>query len=184
MGGCRFDDGLHATPAAASTATTAAAAAALRGNVGHISRPSRRVTESAGIGPRALDRALHRPRGVSVNVSVMFPGDLVLRTRCFARYVFGKYGRSGGDKSGGRKCNDCSLHLSSSLLGAMSTVLPIVDRAAVWKFSNTDLQGPLFAGVRQAACFGAAQLTGVGRPRGEDREDLPVGAKAPAQSMG
>ena len=44
----------------------------------------------------------------------------MLRTLCFARHVFRKRGRSGGDESGGSKCDDCSLHRSSSLFGTMN----------------------------------------------------------------
>jgi len=129
MGRHRFDRGSHATPT-----TTAATTATLRGNISHISGGGRRVTERAWIGPRALGLAsslassLHRPWRVTVDasgisseiLSGIFLGDLMLRTRCFARHVFRKRGRSGGDESGGRKCDDCSLHPSSSLFGTMS----------------------------------------------------------------
>ena len=120
----RFDRGSHATPTtAATTATTT-----LRGNVSHISGCGRRVSEGAWIDPRALGLApglaLHRPWSIAVDASGMlseiFLGDPMLRRRCFTRHVFRKRDRSCGDESGGRKCDDCSLHPSSSLFGAMS----------------------------------------------------------------
>ena len=91
---------------------TAAASTSLPG---HFQIPvhtgfSRHVTESARI---AFLRApgLHLARCSGAGARVMFPGDLMLQTRCLALHTLRKR-RCGDDESGDRKCDDRCLHFS------------------------------------------------------------------------
>jgi hypothetical protein len=73
---------------------------------------TRHITESSRIAlPRALGLHLTR-RSVAGDGRVMFLKNLMLQARCFAWYTLRKYGRCGGDESGGRKCDDRCLHFS------------------------------------------------------------------------
>jgi hypothetical protein len=107
-------EGSHATPSAsaASAATTASSHTFEK-----VTAFTRRVSGSTRIA-RLRARGLHlTQRRVTGGARVMFLGDLMLQTRCFARYTPRKRGRCGGDESGGRKCDDRCLHFQSSLLG-------------------------------------------------------------------
>jgi hypothetical protein len=72
---------------------------------------TRRVTECCRITHLRV-RGLHLAwRSVAQDARVMFPGDVMLHTRCFAHGPL-RHRRCDADESGGRKYDDRFLHLS------------------------------------------------------------------------